>query len=826
MSIQKALLAQARPRMLQVRAREILAAEISKGCRPEISDLPVALEPPYQSFLARGQGLDQDTGVSWALQTPATAEDLCRLIVWVHPDQECDWLRSELLVKQLSHVRYRVAFEVVGNASRIVILLLCHRSDLPVVRAAFAGQFEQCELTDARKGSFLEADSLSAWAAARFWDFFPSPPYSHLLTSPDELRRSPYATLVTALAGVSEPSIGFYQVVFAPVSPLHDWHHNVRALLNVEYRINQIDDPSGPSRYPQQVPSDALNVVAQDVICKAHNDKPFFATALRVGLVDGGEDPEGLIRSLGVVGSLLQHGGRPLSHLTERDYQPFGSAELQQMFTWGLTHRPGFLLNSWELTSLVHVPPPGITEHVQEILPPLETLPAKPSLAVGTPIGFHVHADTRLPVCIPLTARTEHVHMIGRPGTGKSSLLAGMACHDISMGHGMALLDPHGTLVRELLDLIPAEHADRVICVDPGDPDYVPVWNPLHCGAGTDLGRLADELVSSFKSFVSGWGHRLEHLLRQSFLAVLHLPRGSLYDVSNLLRKKSNESNRLRSQLREVLEGGLLRAFWSHDFDRYGPADLSPPQHKLSTLLTSGTVAYMLSQSHSSFDFRELMESGKILLVDLSQVGPEPKKTLGCFMLSLLYLAALSRPYTSGQSRLPFHIYCDEASLFLTDALEEIIAQTRKYDVTLTLAHQYMSQFTAAKKDALSSVGSTIIFNVNRRDARRLAEDLRGLAEADDLISLPKYHAIARIGNEVVRIRTYPPPEAQQPSCRDAILEQSRRRYCKPVDEVRRAILNRSGQCAGPLTPYGGGHSPSSDEGRAFAEEVASHDEW
>jgi hypothetical protein len=606
---------------------------------------------------------------------------------------------------------------------------------------------------------------------------------------------------MTVLASVPPPAFGIYQVILSPTDPRHNWHQNIQALLDLEYAVKLLGGVANPVRYSQPSPSGELKQMSMEVETKAHNDKPIFAVALRIGIIDPGEAAFQRLRSLTTMAGLFQHGGRPLNSLDHMNYMPFiDEARLRRMFVEGLAHRPGFLLNSWELASLVHLPPPEFIEQLKPTFLGLETLPAEPSFSIGTPVGVSSYADLHQNVCIPDDMRAKHVHLIGRPGQGKSSVIEFMVLHDISQGHGVAVLDPHGRLILRLLHLIPAECADRVIYIDPSDPEWVPIWNPLSCHDGLNRARIADDLVRAFKGFVSGWGDRLEHLLRHAFFALLHLPHTSLLDVSNLLRQKSEESKRLRVQLLRVLENEVARQFWREDFDRYSSADLFPPQHKLSKLLAGETAALMLSQSDSSFSLRDVMDSGKILLVNLANMGSEVLEILGCFMLSLLHITALGRGMSPAESHRPFHIYCDEAHRFLTDAVEDLIAETRKFNVSLTLAHQFMSQFNTRQGDALSSVGSTIIFNVDTKDARHLVKDLQNKVELSDLITLDVGQAIARIGNHVVRVKTHHPLKVPQNHCADLIIKQSRARYCRPVLEVQRAVRARNGRWDQPIT--------------------------
>ncbi len=281
-----------------------------------------------------------------------------------------------------------------------------------------------------------------------------------------------------------------------------------------------------------------------------------------------------------------------------------------------------------------------------------------------TPLGYRDGEGSKAVVAIPSEIRLRHTHIIGSAGVGKSTLLENMALSDIQRGHGVAVLDPRGGLVSRLLRLIPREHAGRAIYFNPGDPDWIPLWNPLASTAGVARSHVADDLIRAFKSFMDGFGDRPEYLLRNAIFAVMHLPGGCLLDVADLLRKKSRRSRDIRAQLRPLLDQ-YSATFWEEGFDTYGQADLTSAQHKLSKLLGSETVGAMLSRGESALDFRQIMDTGKILLVDLSNIDTDARNVLGCFVLSLLRLTALGRRTGSVEEPRPFHIYCDEAHRFI-----------------------------------------------------------------------------------------------------------------------------------------------------------------
>jgi hypothetical protein len=175
------------------------------------------------------------------------------------------------------------------------------------------------------------------------------------------------------------------------------------------------------------------------------------------------------------------------------------------------------------------------------------------------------------------------------------------------------------------------------------------------------------------------------------------------------------------------------------------------------------------------------------------------KQVLGSFILSLFHLNALSRSNLPLEDRRQFHIHCDEAHQFQTDTFESLIAETRKYAVSLTLAHQYLSQFGKKKTDALSTVGSSIIFNVDKRDAEYLIKDLQGKVKVEELVSLGKGEAIARIGSEIVRIKTRPPLNPLTPNHKDRIINESRSKYYKPIHEIKQWIRHRENVWSKPF---------------------------
>ncbi len=807
----KLMLPRAQSTMLAAKARVIFEKEMSKGCLPEISPAPVELEPPYLPLLAPEDLLCADEQPAFIPTTPPCRQDLVRLKIWWHPEQECDWIRNELFVKQLHAITHRLTFEITGNKNQILFTLLCHKEDEPVVHAALRGFFPDCELSSC-PGHPLDTYPVDAWETGLFESFYTPPPYSHLLTRPSELKLSPFESFLNSLSFLAPPSLGVYQVVIQPVALNHDWHHNVELLIDLEF-LMRLSHSSGSllsqQRYAQQAPSGQLNNMASEVETKSHADKPFFCAAIRVGLLgcpDGGAF--NTLRALCTFLQLFQHGGRPMNCLSHDDYlRHISPNQVRDMFRLGTAHCAGSILNSFEVSGLLNIP--NLHSFIARGLDIaiVDSYARRSELtSSGTLIGFTTRADQVDEVRWPDDIRPSHGHIIGRPRGGKSFLMEHMCCEDIENGHGVAIIDPHGDLSMAIMRRITEAQLERVVYLNPGDRTHVPMWNPMRTNQPAD--RIADDLVRAFMHITTGWGHRLETLLRHAIYGLIETGQGTLGEISKLLAIKSEERERIRKQIVDSVTNEHIRYFFEHKLPRYRDNDFSPVDHKLAKLMSHDTVALMFSQMDSNIDLREIMDTGKIFIVNLSTVGSDSRDILGGLLLSLVHMAALSRSELPPGERRAFHVYVDEAHRCVTSALEDMIAETRKYGVSLTLAHQYLSQFEKKQVDALGMVGTTIAFNVAADDAPRIAKFLRGQVAAEDLTSLEPREAIVRIGNDVMKIETPFMDEVTDTSVSDRAKQLSYERYYKPINEVleanrRRGMPSRKHVAAKPSHPPG-----------------------
>lgn len=812
MSLEHAIIKQHTPRMRAHQLQRAIQAEIAKGCTADLYPYPVELEPPYVPIGCTS------ASPTHPFATPCSSPpcDYVRLRIWVSPEQKCDWHRSELFLKQLSMLERRVAFEISGNREGIRLGLSVPVEDASLVRAAFRSIFELCELEWDRNPILGQS---CGNLDLRFSDFYPEPPYSHLITTHEELKVTPFASAIQVMSEMPGSCVGFYQCVFQPANRDHNWHLNVETLLDLEYELKLHAFGAATRGYLQQGPSGDLHSMASELDTKAHNDRPFFFAAVRAGFFSSETRARDYRRELMLTLNLFQHGGRPFSSISETAYEEHS---LEGFVEDSVTFRPGFLVNSRELAGFVHLFHTPVIESRRLPVAALEILPVRnEELLEGTRIGCATYAGHSHDVCIPRSMRPLSTHIVSAPGMGKTTVLLNMLLQDIDEGYGIAFIDPHGDAVKRLCELLPREHLQRVIYMKPGEPDWTPLWNPLAPEPGRDIYRHVDDTIGTFKRIFSDWGDRLEHVIRNGLIGLSFLERTSMLDLLDLVRQSSPESDDLRKQIVQRCTDGPVRRFWDVDFLKdYRKNEVVSPKHKISKLVSGGPVSLMLSQHESRIHFRRILDEGMILLVDLSSLGREQLEIIGSMVLSSLLTTSLGRTDTEIGKRKSFTIYADEAHRLVgTDTIENVLAETRKFGVNLVMAHQYLSQLDTGKVDALSGVGCTIMGRLAKRDSQAFANHLQDIVAPKELMLLKPHEMIVRVGSEVVKFETVVPTVPKHAAGLDAVLEASRRSYYRSANDILAELLGQRTNQPIPASEF-------DEMGWSFTPEELAYDEF
>ena len=344
--------------------------------------------------------------------------------------------------------------------------------------------------------------------------------------------------------------------------------------------------------------------------------------------------------------------------------------------------------------------------------------------------------------------RLSHIYVIGKTGTGKTTLLETLIRQDIEHGRGCALIDPHGDLVERIANSIPAHRAPDVVYLNVPDPAQPFGYNPLLRVSAGLRPLVASGLIDVFKKmWAEAWGVRMEHILRNTLLALLDQPSAALPDILSMLNSKG-----FRAKASANIENEQVRSFWRDEFPKYSfrnQADgIAPIQNKVGAFLADPKLRRILVPEHGGLRLREIMDQGKILLVNLSQgkIGTDSASLLGALMVTSLGNAAFSRASEDETNRRPFFLYADEFQNFTTLSLARMLSELRKFGVGLVMAHQYLQQLDPDISHAvLGNAGTLIAFRVGAYDAALNAREFEPVFAPVDLLNLPNRHIYLKL---------------------------------------------------------------------------------
>ena len=395
--------------------------------------------------------------------------------------------------------------------------------------------------------------------------------------------------------------------------------------------------------------------------------------------------------------------------------------------------------------------------------------------------------------------RTRHVYVIGKTGMGKSTMLRNMAVQDIQSGRGMAFMDPHGNLVEELLDYVPEDRVDDVLYFAPFDLSHPISFNVMEDVGYERRHLVANGLMSAFKKiWVDMWSARMEYILNNTLLALLEYPDSTLLGVNRMLADKTYRK-RVVANISDV----AVRSFWEDEFanysDRYMTEAGASIQNKIGQFISNPLIRNIVGQSRSSFDVRELMDRKKILLINLSKgkVGEDNANLLGSMLITKIYLSAMSRSDVSPYElkNLPqFYFYVDEFQSFANESFADILSEARKYNLSLTIAHQYIEQMTDEVRAAVfGNVGTMATFRVGATDAEVLEREFAPTFEAQDIVNLGFAQIYLRlmidgVGSKPFSATTLPPIPVPEQSFADLVIRRSREAYALKRSEVEEQL--------------------------------------
>lgn len=402
--------------------------------------------------------------------------------------------------------------------------------------------------------------------------------------------------------------------------------------------------------------------------------------------------------------------------------------------------------------------------------------------------------------------RRQHLYAIGKTGTGKSALLHNMIIQDIANGEGLCVVDPHGELIKGVLDKIPEERIKDVIYFNPADSDFHIGFNILELPDLKYKHLVASGLMGIFtKIWANVWSARMEYILNNAVLALLDTPGSTLLGISRILVDKE-----YRRGIVANITDPVVKAFWVNEYElwqeKFRNEAIAPIQNKVGQFLSTSIIRNIVGQSKSTIDIFDIMNSKKIFLVDVSKgrIGEDNSALLGAMLITKIQLAAMERVRIDEDDREDFYLYVDEFQNFATDSFAGILSEARKYRLNLIIAHQYIGQLvtdvsTKVRDAVFGNVGTMIIFRVGAADAEFLEKEFEPEFAIQDMVNLPNYSICLKLMVDGITCRpfsatTIAPFKLQSaPNNIEKIIESSRKHYGRSREEVEGEVNSWSG---------------------------------
>ncbi|MBZ9571808.1 type IV secretion system DNA-binding domain-containing protein [Patescibacteria group bacterium] len=410
---------------------------------------------------------------------------------------------------------------------------------------------------------------------------------------------------------------------------------------------------------------------------------------------------------------------------------------------------------------------------------------------------------------IKLDDRRRHIYLIGKTGMGKTVMMENMAIQDIQQGRGIGFVDPHGEAAERLLNFVPSNRINDVVYFNPADLDYPITFNVMEKVSLEHRHLIASGLMGVFKKiWPDVWSARMEYILNNSILALLEYPGSTLLGINRMMADPE-----YRKKVVEKITDPVIKTFWVNEFarytQRYEVEATAAIQNKVGQFISAPLVRNIIGQVKSAIDMREIMDEGKILILNLSKgrIGEDNSMLLGALLITKLQLAAMSRVDVPEEQRRDFFLYVDEFQNFATESFVNILSEARKYRLSLTLGHQYIAQMEDSVRDAVfGNVGTLISFRVGAEDAEYLEKEFIPEFSATDLVNLAKYNIYLKlmidgIAGRPFSAETLLPILKPEKSNREKIIKASRERYGASRSIVEEKISRWLGTSTLPTTP-------------------------
>lgn len=700
---------------------------------------------------------------------PACETDaLTTLTVYVPGDFASPTEVAGRLLSALSASLQPLSVEWIGSGGKVTLQIACRRSDTEHLVGSLAGYVPEAVV--------LESEDLlgrlgESGQERLVIDFGLSEEFFLPLRTFSSFGIDPAIPLVTALAQTHADELLCLQILFARAA--NPWGNAIRHALTA---------PDGGAVFEDAPEFQPL--------AKEKTGAPLYAAVLRV-VAQAETKARAWSHARATGAFILQFSRAGANELIPLENDGYSDEDHLDAVMNRTSFRTGMLLSEQELAGFVHLPDASLRHPA--LAREEKRAKAVPESGRGRAaiLGENVYRGVATPVGIGLEERLQHMHIVGASGMGKSTLLVDLICQDIRAGHGLAVLDPHGDLIEEILARIPEERVGDVAVFDPADEEWPIGFNILAAENTLEKQLLASDLVSIFERLSTSWGDTMNTVLANAVLALLESTEGgTLLELRRFL-----VDDRFRKEYLETVPDHEIRFFWQRSFALIGARSIGPILSRLDAFLRSKLIRHMVGQKDGKLRLQTLMHTGGIFLGKLSQglIGTENMSLLGSLLLSKFHQLALARQRLSKAERRPFFIYADECQHFVTPSVGSLLSEGRKYGVGLVLAHQHLGQIRgSAIEGGLLGSYTRIAFRVGDEDARKLSEGF-SFFEAHDVQGLGRGEALVRLGSAGsdcnLRTQALPPlHEDEAEARRAAVRTASRDAFAVARDAVRQVL--------------------------------------
>jgi len=687
-----------------------------------------------------------------------------------------------------------IAFEIIGKKTDIRFYVSAPSSIMDLVEKTIYGYYPTADMRKVDEPNiFFEQGKVEYAALVQ-----KNVPYMPLKTYKD-IPTDTLASLTSALSKMEENEAAMIQFLIRPAE--HHWKHAGKSYVSSTKK-----NEANPEKATFKNDPKVLEKIDEKT------SKPGFETAIRM-----------------VVSSPTAHQAHDHIRNIKNAFEQFNSDQnkLAKPKIW---IKGGFMLNfiykffpifelkmtrsisilsSEELATMFHFPNKTVeTPFIQWIKSKTAPVSSEVPTEGGTFMGYAYHRGIRRPVHILPGDRMRHTYIIGKTGTGKSELLKEMIKQDIQKGHGVCVIDPHGDLIDDALKFIPPNRAEDVIYFDPSDTERPMGLNLLEAQTEEQkhfiTGAIINLMYKLYDPQRTGIiGPRFEHAIRNAMLTIMYEPGATFIEIVRIMTDQ-----KFVQELLPKVQDPIIRRYWTDQIaqtsDFHKSEVLDYIVSKFGRFVTNKMMRNIIGQSKSAFDFRKVMDEGKILLINLSKgkLGEENSTFLGLLLIPKILAAAMSRVDVPEDQRREFYLYVDEFQNFATPDFAVILSEARKYKLALTVANQFIGQMDEEVKNAVfGNVGTKICFRLGVTDASFMQREYQPYFGEADIMNIERFHAYMQtiVNNDPVtpfavdmrKDMTKLKAEANE-SIAQAIIQLSRLKFGRPRELVEAEIQQRA----------------------------------